>query len=148
MVLKTSNLTTSKPYFYFSATLLPSLFNTWTSLERSNTAFSKLWSNSIASWGQARVQSIQNIQKNKQIKQKNTNKSKTKISNKNEDDLLKFDIDDVNRGMKMMDLSDEDLERGMEIIKHMNTLEDTITEVTLRKCIWLCNQLLQIILIL
>ena len=63
----------------------------------------------------------------KKVKQKNTNKSKTKISNKNEDDLLKFDIDDVNRGMKMMDLSDEDLERGMEIItrtkKYMSSEE-------------------------
>ena len=66
----------------------------------------------------------------KKIKQKNTNKSKTKISNKNEDDLLKFDIDDVNRGMKMMDLSDEDLERGMEIItrtkKYMSSEERKI----------------------
>ena len=63
----------------------------------------------------------------KKIKQKNTNKSKTKISNKSEDDLFKFDIDDVNRGMKMMDLSDEDLERGMEIItrtkKYMSSEE-------------------------
>ena len=66
----------------------------------------------------------------KKVKQKNTNKSKTKISNKNEDDLLKFDIDDVNRGMKMMDLSDEDLERGMEIItrtkKYMSSEERKI----------------------
>ena len=66
----------------------------------------------------------------KKIKQKNTNKSKTKISNKSEDDLFKFDIDDVNRGMKMMDLSDEDLERGMEIItrtkKYMSSEERKI----------------------
>lgn len=66
----------------------------------------------------------------KKVKQKNTNKSKTKTSNKNEDDLLKFDIDDVNRGMKMMDLSDEDLERGMEIItrtkKYMSSEERKI----------------------
>ena len=66
----------------------------------------------------------------KKVKQKNTNKSKTKISNKSEDDLFKFDIDDVNRGMKMMDLSDEDLERGMEIItrtkKYMSSEERKI----------------------
>ena len=30
--------------------------------------------------------------------------------------MFKFNMNDINRGMKMMDLSDEDLERGMEII--------------------------------
>ena len=43
-------------------------------------------------------------------------KVKKKISNNNGSDLFKFNMNDINRGMKMMDLSDEDLERGMEII--------------------------------
>ena len=43
-------------------------------------------------------------------------KVKKKISNNNGSDLFKFNMNDIKRGMKMMDLSDEDLERGMEII--------------------------------
>ena len=43
-------------------------------------------------------------------------KVKKKISSNNGSDLFKFNMNDINRGMKMMDLSDEDLERGMEII--------------------------------
>ena len=43
-------------------------------------------------------------------------KVKKKISNNTGSDLFKFNMNDINRGMKMMDLSDEDLERGMEII--------------------------------
>ena len=43
-------------------------------------------------------------------------KVKKKISTNNGSDLFKFNMNDINRGMKMMDLSDEDLERGMEII--------------------------------
>lgn len=43
-------------------------------------------------------------------------KVKKKISTNNASDLFKFNMNDINRGMKMMDLSDEDLERGMEII--------------------------------
>lgn len=43
-------------------------------------------------------------------------KLKQKFSTNNGSDLFKFNMNDINRGMKMMDLSDEDLERGMEII--------------------------------
>ena len=45
-----------------------------------------------------------------------TKKIKKKVSTNNKTDLFKFNMNDINRGMKMMDLSDDDLERGMEII--------------------------------
>ncbi|MGL6107668.1 hypothetical protein [Romboutsia sp.] len=49
--------------------------------------------------------------KPKPIKKSTTKKQRNKIEN-----ILGFNIDDINKGMKLMDLSDEDLERGMEII--------------------------------
>ena len=65
------------------------------------------------------------IMKDKQLKKRNKKRSTSNIS-----DLFKFNTDDINRGMKMMDLSDEDLERGMEIItrtkKYMSSDERRI----------------------
>lgn len=43
-------------------------------------------------------------------------KANKKVSDNNISNLFKFNINDINRGIKMMDLSDDDLERGMEII--------------------------------
>lgn len=43
------------------------------------------------------------------------NKENKKRRNRN-DNMFGFNVDDINKGMKLMDLSDEDLERGMEII--------------------------------
>jgi len=66
----------------------------------------------------------------KQVKDKSRKKAKKKISDDNSSNLFKFNMDDINRGMKMMDLSDEDLERGMEIItrtkKYMSSDERKI----------------------
>lgn len=39
-----------------------------------------------------------------------------KLDEDNNDNLFNFDMDDINKGIKLMELSDEDLERGMEII--------------------------------
>ena len=47
---------------------------------------------------------------------KTRKKVNKKVSDNNVSNLLKFNMNDINRGMKMMDLSDDDLERGMEII--------------------------------
>lgn len=52
----------------------------------------------------------------KKIRDNPRKRIKKKISTNNRSELFKFNMNDVNRGMKMMDLSDEDLERGMEII--------------------------------
>lgn len=52
--------------------------------------------------------SPQSIKKVKKVSRK-----KTRDSN---DDIFKFNMNDISKGMKLMDLSDEDLERGMEII--------------------------------
>ena len=41
---------------------------------------------------------------------------KKKVQKKENKSSLEFDINDINTGIKLMDLSDEDLERGMEII--------------------------------
>ena len=64
------------------------------------------------------------------IRDKSRKKVKKKISDDNSSNLFKFNMDDINRGMKMMDLSDEDLERGMEIItrtkKYMSSDERKI----------------------
>jgi len=64
------------------------------------------------------------------IKDKPRKKLKKKFSTNNATDLFKFNVDDINRGIKMMDLSDEDLERGMEIItrtkKYMSSDERKI----------------------
>nr|WP_303005425.1 hypothetical protein [Romboutsia ilealis] len=52
----------------------------------------------------------------KKIRDNPRKRIKKKISTNNRSELFKFNMNDINRGMKMMDLSDEDLERGMEII--------------------------------
>lgn len=52
----------------------------------------------------------------KKIKDNTSKKEKKKISNNNRSDLFKFNMNDINKGIKMMDLSDDDLDRGMEII--------------------------------
>ncbi len=59
--------------------------------------------------------------KTKKIKKDNKNKSekpkKKKTSETSSiDDILKFNVNDINKGIKLMELSDEDLDRGMEII--------------------------------
>lgn len=41
---------------------------------------------------------------------------KVKRKKGDSDNLFNFDMNDINQGLKLMDLSDEDLERGMEII--------------------------------
>ncbi len=65
--------------------------------------------------------------KERKSKGKSTRKQNKKSSNMNGNNLFNFNMDDINRGMKMMDLSDEDLERGMEIItrtkKYMSSEE-------------------------
>lgn len=60
--------------------------------------------------------------KKQKMKKENSTKSKTskKIKNKKDakrsENMFGFNMDDINKGIKLMDLSDEDLERGMEII--------------------------------
>lgn len=53
-----------------------------------------------------------------------------KIDDEGNEDLFNFDMNDINKGLKLMELSDEDLERGMEIItrtkKYMTREERTI----------------------
>lgn len=58
------------------------------------------------------------------------NKSKgKKMKKRRRKNKVSFDIDDVNKGIKMLELSDEDLDRGMEIInktkKYMQKDEQT-----------------------
>ena len=43
-------------------------------------------------------------------------KVKKKTNSKIKENILGFNMEDINNGIKLMDLSDEDLERGMEII--------------------------------
>lgn len=43
-------------------------------------------------------------------------KVKKNSESENEEGMFNFDMNDINKGIKMMELSDEDLERGMEII--------------------------------
>ena len=57
--------------------------------------------------------------KNKKLKppkSSNVKKSEGKKKKQRSDNLFGFNMDDINKGMMLMDLSDEDLERGMEII--------------------------------
>lgn len=49
------------------------------------------------------------------VREKVPKKSSKKRDIKN-NNILGFNMNDINKGMKLMDLSDEDLERGMEII--------------------------------
>ena len=52
--------------------------------------------------------------KNKKLKSTKNPENKKKKDRNN--GILGFNVGDINNGMKLMDLSDEDLERGMEII--------------------------------
>lgn len=71
------------------------------------------------------------VRKVKKIKKKTRSKDPTR-ERKNDPikNILKFDITDVNKGINLMDLSEEDLDRGMEIItrtkKYMNKEERNI----------------------
>lgn len=56
------------------------------------------------------------IQKENSEKINRPRKSKNKDDIKRKENILGFNIEDINNGIKLMDLSDEDLERGMEII--------------------------------
>lgn len=47
---------------------------------------------------------------------KTSKKIKNKKDAKRSENMFGFNMDDINKGIKLMDLSDEDLERGMEII--------------------------------
>ena len=51
-----------------------------------------------------------------ELSRQGKNYIKKMTTDNNVSNLLKFNMNDINRGMKMMDLSDDDLERGMEII--------------------------------
>lgn len=66
--------------------------------------------------------------KEKKVRGKSAKKANTFTNHEN--DLFKFNINDINRGIKIMDLSDEDLDRGMEIItrtkKYMSSEERKI----------------------
>ena len=67
------------------------------------------------------------VRKIKKIKKKTKVKDNSKkMTNK----TLNFDMSDVNKGIKLLDLSEEDLDRGMEIItrtkKYMNKEERNI----------------------
>lgn len=71
------------------------------------------------------------VRKVKKIKKKTRSKDPTR-ERKNDPikNILKFDMTDVNKGINLMDLSEEDLDRGMEIItrtkKYMNKEERNI----------------------
>lgn len=61
----------------------------------------------------------------KRVKKKNDKSSRTKVKRRkkakdsnftNNDDIFKFNMNDINKGLKLMELSDEDIDRGMEII--------------------------------
>lgn len=49
------------------------------------------------------------------LENKNKLNKKTKSTKRSSEEIL-FDIEDINRGIKMLSLDEEDLERGMEII--------------------------------
>ena len=71
------------------------------------------------------------VRKIKKIKKKTKNKEHRKeVEQEPIKDILKFDMGDVNKGINLMDLSEEDLDRGMEIItrtkKYMNKEERNI----------------------
>ncbi len=65
----------------------------------------------------------QKVRKIKKVKKK----TKSKVSSKG---ILNFDMNDVNKGIKLLDLSEDDLDRGMEIItrtkKYMNKEERNV----------------------
>lgn len=54
--------------------------------------------------------------KNQDTKVKRRKSNSSNNSTGNNDDLFKFNMNDISKGLKLMELSDEDLDRGMEII--------------------------------
>ena len=71
------------------------------------------------------------VRKSKKIKKKARNKDQTKGEKKDPiKNILRFDMGDVNKGINLMELSEEDLDRGTEIItrtkKYMNKEERNI----------------------
>ena len=56
------------------------------------------------------------VRKVKKIKKKTSSKSEARKDTNSSRDSLTFDMSDVNKGIKMLDLSEEDLDRGMDII--------------------------------
>lgn len=72
-----------------------------------------------------KVRKIKKIKKKTRSKDSNKERRNDPLKN-----ILKFDITDVNKGINLMDLSEEDLDRGMEIItrtkKYMNREERNI----------------------
>ena len=71
------------------------------------------------------------VRKIKKIKKKTKSKDKVKDVNKEPiKNILKFDMGDVNKGINLMELSEDDVDRGMEIItrtkKYMNKEERNI----------------------
>lgn len=71
------------------------------------------------------VRKVKKIKKKTRSKDPNRERKNDPIKN-----ILKFDMADVNKGINLMDLSEEDLDRGMEIItrtkKYMNKEERNI----------------------
>lgn len=91
------------------------------------------------------------VRKIKKIKKKTKSKDKVKDVNKEPiKNILKFDMGDVNKGINLMELSEDDLDRGMEIItrtkKYMNKEERNIlikleSVLDLVKCIKKLNDI-------
>lgn len=50
------------------------------------------------------------------ISKENVQKENSKVNKRSKGQALKFDMSDLNKGIKLLDLSEEDLDRGMEII--------------------------------
>ena len=81
--------------------------------------------------GMQSTRSSPKVRKIKKIKKKTKSKDKVKDVNKEPiKNILKFDMGDVNKGINLMELSEDDLDRGMEIItrtkKYMNKEERNI----------------------
>ena len=81
--------------------------------------------------GKQSKRSSPKVRKIKKIKKKTKSKDKVKDVNKEPiKNILKFDMGDVNKGINLMELSEDDLDRGMEIItrtkKYMNKEERNI----------------------
>lgn len=62
--------------------------------------------------------------KERPSRSENIKKTIKKRERRKSDNMIGFNINDINKGMKLMELSDDDLERGMEVIsrtkKYMN----------------------------
>ncbi|MEG1311182.1 MAG: hypothetical protein RR942_07740 [Romboutsia sp.] len=72
-------------------------------------------SNEIES-NQSKSRAIKNKKGKKEIKERESKNVNKKREKKKSDNMLGFNMNDINKGMQLMDLSDEDLDRGMEII--------------------------------